>query len=239
MKALSLTMKELRSAFDSPIAYAVTLFFLLFTSIWLFYIQRFFAMDTASLRSYFAVFPLAFTLVVPALTMRSWAEERKMGTIEVLFSLPLSEWDLVLGKFLASFSILLIALALTLPVPVSVAPLGRFDVGAIFGEYLGAILLGASAISLGQFLSSLAKNQISAFLASVVVLLIATLANQMTSIFELPYAMAQIINYFSLSFHFESFTKGIVDSRDLLFFILTTFFFLFLNQRVLLFRKWS
>ncbi|GAB1481340.1 ABC transporter permease subunit [Treponema sp.] len=239
MKALAITRKELRSAFDSPIAYTVIIFFLLFTSIWLFFVQGFFAMDTASLRSYFAVFPLVFTLVVPALTMRSWAEERKMGTIEVLFSLPLSEWDLVIGKFLASFAILLLCLALSIFVPLSVSPLGRFDLGALFGEYLGALVLGTTAIALGQFISSLAKNQISAFLTSLVLLLILSTANQITVLFDLPFALSQFINYFSLSFHFESFSKGIVDTRDLLFFILSTSFFLFLNQRVLLFRKWS
>jgi ABC-2 type transport system permease protein len=238
-RTLALARKELRSAYNSPAAYGVTLFFLLFTSIWLFYIQRFFAIDSASLRSYFAVFPVAFTIVVPSLTMRSWAEERKLGTAELLLTMPFSEGELVLGKFISSFTVLLIAIALTLPVPFSVSSLGNFDWGAITGEYLGAILLGAAATSLGQFLSSLAKNQVSAFLGGVVVLLAATLVNQITVFLDLPRFVAELINYLSLAFHFESFAKGVVDSRDLAYFLLFAGLFLYLNARVVLFRKWS
>ncbi|HCM26793.1 MAG: ABC transporter permease [Treponema sp. GWB1_62_6] len=234
-----LARKELRSAYNSPTAYAVTLFFLLFVSIWLFYVQRFLAMDSATLRPYFALFPVAFILVVPALTMRSWAEERKMGTAEILLTMPFSEWELVLGKFFASWTVLAVAIALTVFVPLTVAPLGDFDAGAIMGEYLGALLMGAAAVALGQFASSLSKNQVSAFLAGVVVLLVATLANLVASTLELPLALADFINYFSLSFHFESFAKGVVDSRDAAYFLLVAFLFLFLNARVILFRKWS
>jgi ABC-2 type transport system permease protein len=238
-RTIALTRKELRSAYNSPVAYGVTLFFLLFTSIWLFYIQRFFAMDSASLRPYFAVFPVAFTIVVPALTMRSWAEERKLGTAELLLTMPFTEGELVLGKFISSFTVLLIAIALTLPVPFSLSSLGSFDWGAITGEYLGAILLGAAATALGQFLSSLAKNQVSAFLGGVVVLLAVTLVNQITVFLDLPRFLAELINYLSLAFHFESFAKGVVDSRDLAYFLLFTGLFLYLNARVVLFRKWS
>jgi ABC-2 type transport system permease protein len=238
-RTIVLARKELRSAYNSPAAYGVTLFFLLFTSIWLFYVQRFFAMDSATLRPYFAVFPVALTIVVPALTMRSWAEERKLGTSELLLTMPFSEGELVLGKFIASFTVLLIAIALTLPVPLSIAPLGDFDAGSIVGEYLGVILLGAAATALGQFLSSLARNQVSAFLGGVVVLLAATLANSVTAVFELPRIAAEAINYLSLAFHFESFAKGVVDSRDLAYFLLTAGLFLYLNARVILFRKWS
>lgn len=234
-----LARKELRSAWNSPTAYAVTLFFLLFTSIWFFYVQRFLAMDSANLRSYFALFPVAFTLVVPALTMRSWAEERKMGTAEILLTMPFSEWELVLGKFLASWATLAIAIALTVFVPLTLAPLGDFDSGAIAGEYLGALLLGSAAVALGQFVSSLSRNQVSAFLAGVVILLVATLANQITLTLDLPLALADVINYVSLAFHFESFAKGVVDTRDVAYFILVAFLFLFLNARVILFRKWS
>ncbi len=238
-RTLALARKEVRSAYNAPAAYGVTLFFLLFTSIWLFYIQRFFAMDSASLRPYFAIFPIAFTIVVPSLTMRSWAEERRLGTAELLLTMPFSEGELVLGKFLSSFTVLLVAILLTIPLPLSIAPLGNFDAGAVVGEYLGAILLGAAATALGQFLSSLARNQVSAFLGGVVVLLAATLANQLPMVFDLPRFAAEFINYLSLAFHFESFAKGVVDSRDLAYFLLFTGLFLYLNARVVLFRKWS
>ncbi len=237
--AFALARKELRSAYHSPATYAATLFFLLFTSIWLFYVQRFFTLDSATLRPYFAVFPVAFTIVIPALTMRSWAEERRLGTAELLLTMPFSEGELVLGKFCASFTVLLVALALTIPLPLSLSSLGDFDAGAIVGEYLGACLLGAAATALGQFLSSLARNQVSAFLGGVAILLAATLANQVTAVLDLPRFAADAVNYLSLAFHFESFAKGVVDSRDLAYFLLFTGLFLYLNARVLLFRKWS
>jgi ABC-2 type transport system permease protein len=238
LRALALARKELYSYSLSPAFYGTAVFFLLFTSIWLFYFQRFFSMDTATLRPYFASFPLAFILVIPALTMKSWAEERKTGTVELLLTMPFSEWDLALGKFISSLGMLAGIVALTVPLPLSLLPLGRFDGGVIAGEYLGALLLGSSATALGLLLSSLSKNQAGAFLGSAVVLLIIMLINQFTSAMNLPAALAEGINFFSLSFHFESFSKGIIDTRDLAFFVLTTALFLFLNTRVLLFRKW-
>jgi ABC-2 type transport system permease protein len=237
-RALALARKELYSYSISPAFYGVAVFFLLFTSIWLFYFQRFFSMDTATLRPFFAAFPLVFILVIPALTMKSWAEERKVGTMEVLLTMPFSEWDLVLGKFISSLGVLAGIMALTIPLPLSLLPLGRFDGGVIIGEYAGALLLGSSATALGLFLSSLSKNQAGAFLGSAVVLIIIMLINQFTSAMNLPMALAEGINFFSLSFHFESFSKGIIDTRDLAFFVFTTALFLFLNTRVLLFRKW-
>jgi ABC-2 type transport system permease protein len=238
LRALALARKELYSYSISPAFYGAAVFFLLFTSIWLFYFQRFFSMDTATLRPFFASFPLVFILVVPALTMKSWAEERKTGTVELLLTMPFSEWDLVLGKFISSLGMLAGIMVLTIPLPLSLLPLGRFDGGVIFSEYLGALLLGSSASALGLFLSSLSKNQAGAFLGSAVVLLIIMLINQFTSTVNLPAAAAEGINFFSLSFHFESFSKGIIDTRDLAFFVLTTALLLFLNTRVLLFRKW-
>jgi ABC-2 type transport system permease protein len=237
MKAL--IKKELYSAFHSPVFYGVAVFFLLFVSIWLFYLQRFFTMDSATLRPYFAAFPIAFILVIPALTMKSWAEERKTGSVELLLTIPSSEWGLVMGKFLSAFILLCCILALTIPVPLTLSSLGSFDFGVILGEYIGAILLGASAVSLGVLLSSLSKNQASAFLGSTVVLVVMMLVNQATMSLNLPLGLADFINFFSLTFHFETFSKGIIDSKDAAFFILSTVLFLFLNTRVILYRKWE
>jgi ABC-2 type transport system permease protein len=237
-KILALARKELYSYSISASFYGIAVFFLLFTSIWLFYFQNFFTLDTATLRPFFGAFPIVFILVVPVITMKSWAEERKLGTVELLLTMPFSEWDLVLGKFLSSLAVLALILILTLPVPLSLLPLGAFDGGVIAGEYLGAFLLGASATALGLFLSCLSKNQAGAFLGSAVVLLVVMLASQFTMSLNLPPALAGLINYFSLAFHFESFSQGIIDSRDLAFFIITAALFLFLNTRVLIFRKW-
>jgi ABC-2 type transport system permease protein len=237
-RVFALARKELYAYAISPACYGIAVFFLLFASIWLFYLQRFFALDAATLRPFFAAFPLVFILVIPVITMKSWAEERKLGSIELLLTLPFSEWDLVLGKFLSAFAVLAAIIALTLPVPLSILPLGFFDAGVIAGEYAGALLLGASATALGLLLSSLSKNQASSFLGSSVVLLTVMLINQLSLNFDLPFFLAEAVNFVSLSFHFESFSQGIIDSRDLAFFLFTTVLFLFLNTRVLLFRRW-
>jgi ABC-2 type transport system permease protein len=237
-RAAALARKEIYSYGNSPAFYGITVFFLLFCSIWLFYLQRFFTMDTASLRPYFASFPIAFILIIPALTMKSWAEERKLGSVELLLTMPFSEWDLVLGKFFSALAVLAAVLALTIPLPVSLLSLGDFDGGVIICEYTGAFLLGASATALGLLLSALSKNQAAAFLGSVVVLLVVMLINRLPLTFDLPPWLAGGINFVSLSFHFESFSRGLIDSRDLAFFILSTVLFLFLNTKVLVFRKW-
>jgi ABC-2 type transport system permease protein len=237
--ALALAKKELYSLAISPAFYGTVIFFLLFTSIWLFNFQNFFTRNMASLRPYFAGFPLAFVLVIPGITMKSWAEERKTGSIELLLTMPFSEWDLVLGKFLSSLGVIVCMLVLSAPVPLSLLPLGRFDGGVILCEYIGALLLGGAAAAIGLFLSALSRNQAAAFLGSAACLLVIMLANQIPFSQSLPEPVTSAINFISLSFHFESFSRGILDSRDLLFFILTAVLFLFLNTRVLIFRKWS
>ena len=237
MRTFALARKELYSWINSPALYGITVFFLLFVSIWFYYLQRFFAMDTASLQPFFSVFPLAFILVIPVLTMKAWAEEKKLGSAEFLFTLPFTEWELVCGKFLSAFTLLLGMLVLTLPVPLTLMPLGYFDPGVIFAEYIGALLLGAAAVALGLFLSSVSKTQAAAFLGSVVVLLAVMLVNNFSQ--NMPQLLAAFVNFVSLSFHFESFSRGLLDSRDIVFFLLTTGFFLFLNTQVLIYRKWN
>jgi len=237
-KSLILAKKELFTLFNSPAFYGICLFFSLFCSLWLFYMQRFFLMNTASLRPYFSAIPVAFIIVIPMITMKSWAEERKLGSMELLLTMPFSEWELVLGKFIAALAVVLILLGLSLPVPLSILPLGRFDLGVLIGEYTGALFLGASASALGLLLSSLSKNQAGAFLGSTAVLLFTMLINQFTISLSLPPFLNEAINMLSLSFHFDSFTKGLLDTRDLAYFAITTVLFLFLNTQVILFRKW-
>lgn len=238
-RALALARKELYSYLNAPAFYGAAVFFLLFCSVWLFYFQRYFTMNMATLRPYFAAFPLVFILVIPVLTMKSWAEERKTGSVELLLTMPFSEWDLVLGKFIAVFSLLAMMLALTIPLPLTLLPLGEFDGGMIFCEYVGALLLGASALALGLLLSALSKNQAGSFLGGAVALMAVMLVNQLTFTFNFPQWLSEAINFISLAFHFESFSRGLIDSRDIAFFALSTALFLFINTRVILFRKWS
>ena len=238
-RAAALARKELFTYLNAPAFYGVAVFFMLFSSIWLFYFQRFFSMNTATLRPYFASFPLVFIIIIPALTMKTWAEERKTGSIELLLTMPLSEWDLVLGKFLAILFMLAVMLILTIPLPLSLFPLGKFDYGVIVCEYIGAFLMGASAIAVGLLMSSLSKNQAAGFLSCAAIMLVIMLINQLTFSLNLPFWLSGFINFISLSFHFESFSKGLIDTRDLAYYILSITLFLFLNTRVILYRKWS
>jgi len=239
LRAITLAKKELGQYLNAPAFYGAAVFFLLFCSIWLFYFQRYFATDQATLRPYFGIFPIAFILIIPVITMKSWAEERKTGTVELLLTMPFTEWDLVLGKFFSAFGVLCMLLLLTLPLPLSLLGLGHFDGGTIFCEYLGAFLLGSSATALGLLLSCLSKNQAGAFLGSAVVLMAVMLINMVTFSFNLPQWLARLINFFSLAYHFESFSKGLIDTRDLAYFVLSTALFLYLNTKVVLFRKWK
>jgi ABC-2 type transport system permease protein len=237
-RAFALAKKELFSYATAPAFWGVAVFFQLYLSIWFFFMSRFFTQDIASLRSYFGSFPIVYILVIPAITMKSWAEERKTGSIELLLTTPLSEWELVIGKFISSFGVLVFMLLFTIPLPLSLLPLGKFDGGVICTEYLGVFLLGASATALGLLFSCLSKNQAGSFLGSAVVLMIMMTINQITSLFTLPWFITGFINFISLVFHFESFDRGIIDTRELLFFILSTTLFLYLNTRVLIYRKW-
>jgi ABC-2 type transport system permease protein len=236
--SLALARKEMYSALIAPATYFIGVFFLLFTAIWLYNLQTFFVRDVATLRPYFIAFPLAFILVIPGFTMKAWAEERKTGSVELLLTMPFSEWDLVLGKFFAALGLLAALLVLSLPVPLSILPLGRFDAGVIICEYLGALLYGASATALGLLLSSLSKNQAAAFLGSASVLLVVMLINQISMTQSFPAWLSTFFLYISLNYHFESFAKGLLDSRDLLFFIISAALFLYVTTRVLVFRKW-
>ena len=235
---LPIVRKELRSYFNSPIAYVVMVTFVLFCSIWVFFLQSFFASDTASLRSLFGIVPMVFIIVMPAITMRSWAEEKKLGTVEVLLTLPFRESTLVLGKFLAAVLLLAIMIALTLPLPLLLARFGDFDWGEVAGQYIGVLLLGCAGISVGLFVSSLATNQVSSFLVSLFVLLVFTLISQVNLVFSLPILLARVFNYLALGAHFNNFQKGLVDTRDLLYYLLVCALFLYLNVKTLVFKKW-
>lgn len=235
---LSIFRKEMRSYFNSPIAYIVIVFFLVFTSAWLFFVSQFVLRDTASLRPYFAIMPIVFIGLVPALTMRSWAEEFKLGTAETLFTLPYRETELVAGKFLGAFGLLFLVILLTVPLPITLLPLGNFERGEILGEYLGIALLGAAATAVGLFISSVARNQISAFILGAVALLFLTLVHQVNAVVDLPAWLASVFNYLSLQYHVQSFIRGVLDTRDLVYFLAITFLFLYLNTKTLVLRKW-
>lgn len=223
----ALFRKEMRTSFNSPVAYIVLAGFLVFTAVWTFVINDFFAADIASLRGYFGIMPIVFVVLIPAITMRVWAEERRAGTDEILLTLPTGEWTLVLAKYASSLCLVVIAIALTAFVPVSVRRLGDFEQGEILGQYIGLFLLAGSGVAIGQLASSLAKNQVSAFLFSALTLLALSLVG------DIP-----VLDYLSLDAHYRSFVRGIVDTRDLVFFVGVSALVLIANTRVLIFRKY-
>ncbi len=231
--------KEVRTYLNSPIAYIAALFFILVCAVWFYFIQQFLARNIASMRSYFSIVPIIFIVLIPALTMRIWAEERKLKTEEILLTLPIKDWQIVIGKYLSIFLFVLGVMVLTIPIPLTLGRMGDFEVGAIIGEYAGTLLLAGAGIAVGQFISSVSKNQISAFIFSVLALVFITLVGRMNAIMDLPRWLSDFVKFLSMDHHFTSFEKGLLDTRDIAYFVLMTAFFLFLNIKVLVFRKWK
>jgi ABC-2 type transport system permease protein len=235
---LPVMKKELRSSFNSPIAYIAVLAFLVMTTFVFFFVMHFFANKEATLRGFFDIIPWAFIFLVPALTMRSWAEERKMGTIELLTTLPFSEWSLVLAKYVAALILLCIMLVLTLPIPIMLSLFGRFDAGEIAGQYLGVLFMGSASIAVGVFISNMAKNQVSAFIITFLVLLVLMFVGQAWASIGLLRGILPALRWLTMNEHFGNFSKGVVDSRDVAYFVIVTAVFLYLNVFNLVSRKW-
>ncbi len=234
---LTIFQKEFKSYFNSPIAYIFIITFILFSS-WLFF-RTFFLVDQAHLRPLFSIFPWLFLILAPSITMRAWAEEKKMGTIEVLMTLPLKDYEVVLGKFLASFFFMITTVVLTFPLAITVYSLGNPDTGSIIGGYMGAILMGGAYLSIGLFCSSLTKNQIVAFIISTVTCFILLIIGEDIVLMSAPDTFAPLFSYLGLGTHFESISRGVIDSRDLVYYFSTIGFFLFLNTLALESRKWK
>lgn len=235
---LVVARKELHSLFNSAVAYIVIPLFLGLTSVWFFRVHQFLARDVASLRGYFGVVPVLFVVLLPALTMRSWAEENGSGTLELLLTMPFSEAQLVAGKFLGSLSLVLVMLLLTVPLPLTVLPLGSFETGEIVGQYAGTLLLAVAGLAVGQFVSVFTRNQISAFLLSALVLLLFSTVHVVNSIALLPRVPAGLLNHLSFFYHYQSFERGLIDTRGVTYYLLVAATFLYLNTKVLVLRKW-
>ena len=235
----AMALRELRSYFNSPIAYIFLLVFVggaLFT---FFNVNAFFARGVADLRGLFDSLPLLMVLLVPALTMRLWAEEDKQGTLEVLLTLPVRQHELVLGKFLASWALLGAGLALTFALPVSVASMGRLDWGPVIGGYLGALLLGGAYLAAGQFISATTENQILAFILALVICL--GLYGVGTEAFSglFPDQTASVMRALGTSSRFQSIARGVIDLRDLTYYLSLTGFFLAASVGALRSRRWA
>ncbi|HWB94727.1 MAG TPA: ABC transporter permease subunit [Puia sp.] len=211
--------RELASFFDSLIAYIMLVLFLGFSGFftWL-YGSDIFMVGQASLQSFFSVAFWTLFFFIPAITMRLLAEERKTGTIELLLTKAVSNRQVVLGKFLAAFLLIAIALLFTLPYPLTLAALGRPDYGQIVCGYAGLLLMSAAYIAIGLYASSVTANQIVAFLSALFIslffhLIFGVLSGQLSG------SMGQVVDYLSLSAHFESLARGVIDSTDLIYFL--------------------
>ena len=220
--AIIIMKRELKAYFTSPVAYIVTALFLIVTGI-LFY-SVFFLYNRAELRQYFSLLPVLLSLFIPALTMRIFAEERRVGSIETLMTLPVTELDVVAGKYLASFLSTLNMLAPTLFYILPTVIFGSPDFGPIVGGYIGAIFLCACFTAIGVFSTSVTKNQIIAFFTAMIICMALTMID--TFLIFLPSQIVSFFSYLSASGHFTSISRGIFDTRDLIYFVsLTALFF--------------
>jgi len=229
--------KELMGYFNSPIAYIFIGVFLVVGN-WLFF-KNFFLIGQVNMRAYYDLLPWIFLFLSPALTMRLWAEEKKAGTIEFLLTLPVTDWQVVLSKFFGALAFLTISLLLTLTLPFSLLSLGNLDWGPVLGGYLGAILLGGAYLSLGLFISSLTKNQIIAFVLGLVACFTAFIIGAQFVLIGAPKFIVPILDFLGLGNHFYNIAKGVIDSKDVIFYLSFIFVFLFLNARVIESRGWK
>jgi len=237
--ALVIFRKEYRTELNTPSSYVFAVFFLIFSAVWLFFVQSFFARGEASLRPYFEIMPAILAVLMPALTMRYWAEEKRSGTYEVLLTLPFRPGELVVGKYLAAMTAAGLTLALSLSVPLSVLRFGEFDAGVLVTEYLGVLAMASACTALGQLVSSLTRNQVSAFLLSAVVLVVLSMIGRLPALIHLPRFFAEALTWISLNSHFESFVRGVLDSRDLGYFIFVTALSLYLTTKSLCRAVWK
>jgi ABC-2 type transport system permease protein len=225
--------KELKDYFISPIAYIVISVFLLVSG-WLFF-TPFFLHNQAGMRNFFNLLPIIFSFVIPAVTMRLFSEELSVGSYEILLTLPVTFRDIVLGKFLAAVAFVAAMLAPTVSYAVFISFIGQLDWGPVIGGYAGAILLGAAFSAIGLFASALTRNQIIAFIVGMVICITLTLIDAM--LFFFPRALLSVISYLASDFHFQNIAKGIIDSRDILYFASVIFAGLFATHLVMQEKK--
>lgn len=226
--------REFRSYFNSPVAYVVIIVFL--SIIGWFFTSNMFLFNVASMRVFFELVPLVFLFFVPAITMRLIAEEKKTGTLELLTTKPVLDAEIVLGKFLAAWALLAVTLLPTLLYALTMGLLGSLDPGPVITGYIGLLLMGAVYIAIGIFASSLTENQIVAFIVSFLLILALFLMDKV--LMYVPEALASTMEFLSIDYHFSNIARGVIDSRDILYFASLLGFSLYLATLSLERRKW-
>ena len=233
--------RELSAYFGTPIAYVFLAIFVFLSGMFAFYIGNFFEREQADLQAFFQFHPWLYLFLIPALSMRLWAEERRAGTIELLLTLPVTMTQAVLGKFLAAWKFTAIALSLTFPLWITVNYLGDPDNGVILAGYLGSLLMAGAFLAIGSCISALTRNQVIAFVVSGVVCLGFVLSG-----FPLvldfvgavaPAIIVDTVRSFSFLTHFQAISKGVLDAGDVVYFLSLIVFWLFVNAVVIEWRK--
>ncbi len=227
--------KEVRSFFNSPVAYITLVVFLMITA-W-FFMSTFFLINESDLRTLFSVVPIVYIFFVPAITMSLIAKEKNTGTMEFITTLPFSDGEIVVAKFLAALTLIATALAFTLVHFVSLLIIGNnIDIGALLSGYLGLLLAGAAYAAIGTFGSSVTDNQITAFLISFLIIFIFFILDKI--LIFVPGFLGSIFQFLSMDYHLNNISRGVIDSRNLVYFGSLIAFFLLVSIRILEMRKW-
>ena len=242
-RTLTLFLREFRGYFATPVAYVFIVIFLVLTGLFTFYVGNFYERGQADLEAFFRFHPWLYMLLIPAISMRLWSEERKSGTIELLMTLPVSLAEAVLGKFLAAWAFTGLALALTFPIWLTVNYLGNPDNTVIVAGYLGSLLMAGGFLAIGSCISALTKNQVVAFVISFVICFAFNLSGfpLVLDFFKgwAPQVVVDVISSFSFLTHFNSIQKGVIDLRDAIYFATLIAFWLYANMLAIESRKAS
>jgi ABC-2 type transport system permease protein len=225
MKSFVIARKELYSYFSSLSAYMVGVVFLLITG-W-FFVSNLFLVGLANLRTVIELMPFLFMFFIPAITMGSFSDERRQGTIELLFTMPITDWDLIFGKFLSSFLLTFIILIFTFIYTGTLISLGNPDIGQIIAQYIGVILMAASYISIGIAISSFTSSQVISFIITFLILFFFFIVDKF--LIFLPDFLATIIRQIAIMPHFHNMTKGVIDSADVVYFLSLITLFMFIT----------
>jgi ABC-2 type transport system permease protein len=229
---ITIAKRELTGYFASPVAYVFIVIFLLLTGFFTFMAGGFFERNEASLTSFYPWHPWLYLFLVPAVGMRLWSEERRQGTLELLLTMPITTWQAIVGKFLASWLFLALALVLTFPVWLTVNYLGSPDNGVVVCGYVGSLLLAGGYLAISSMTSAMTRNQVVSFILSVVICLFLILAGwppvtRMIEQVTTGTRLRDIVAAFSVMTHFEGFQSGVVDTSDVIFFLALIGFSLF------------
>jgi ABC-2 type transport system permease protein len=227
--------KELRSFFNSPVAYIVIVVYLVILG-W-FFVSNLFLYNLSTLRTVFEMTPFLLLFFAPAMTMRLLAEEKKTGTLELLITKPVEEYEIIAGKFLAAWVLFFFTLLPTLCYYITVSILGSLDTGAVAGGYLGLMLVGAVFIAISVFGSSITENQIVAFIVSLFVVFVLFMLDKV--LMYLPASLGNIFEYLSIDYHFSNIARGVIDSRDIIYYFSAVGISLYLATVALQRRRWA